>query len=111
MRNFIKRLEEIDWSFYLKLFTGPLIGALVPVPGFGGMMFALAVTVLITIGLIRSEVKEKVPDAFKAQITSKSTRKVVVGIFDDEDQKLKDIEIVSQQGVADDVREGQIIYC
>jgi len=111
MKSLRECLETMDWSFYLKLFTGPLLGALVPIPGFGGLMFALAVSVLITTALIRSEVKEKVPSAFKAQITSKSTRKVVVGIFDDENKKLKDIEMVSQQGVSDDVYEGQTIYC
>jgi len=101
----------MDWSFYLRLLTGPLLGTLVPIPGFGGLLFALAVSALITAALIRTEVKEKVPSAFKAQITSKSTRKVVVGIFDDEDKKLKDIEMVSRQGVGEDVYEGQTIYC
>ena len=111
MKNLRERLEAMDWSFYLKLLTGPLLGALVPIPGFGGLLFALAVSALITTALIRSEVKEKVPNAFKAQITSKSTRKVTVGIFDDDDRKLKDIEMVSQQGISDDVYEGQTIYC
>lgn len=100
-----------NWWFFLRLMATAMYGNLIPIPGLGGLLFGLLVGVLITSALIRTEVKQQVPDAFKVLITSKSVKTVKVGVFDEDDRKLNDIEMGSIQGVADDVYEGQTIYC
>ena len=55
-------------------------------------------------------IKEKYPDAFKLLIKEKKKNAVKVGIFDEDDEHIDDIEITSSKGVSKSLHKGQTIY-
>ena len=57
------------------------------------------------------EVEEQYPDAFKLLIKEKKKNAVNVGIFDEDNEHLDDVEITSTKGVSKSLRKGQIILC
>lgn len=84
--------------------------------GVGGMLIGVFIGWLIDVMTVEDTVREKVSsesrfkDAFKAIIQSKTTRKVKVGIFEENDSHLGDIELESDKGVSSDVRVGHVFY-
>lgn len=77
----------------------------------GGAVTVWAVASVINYVLIKEEVKRQIPNAFKAIITSKTTKKIDIGIFSYDDEKIKDIEMTSEEGVDENLSIGQVIYC
>ena len=75
---------------------------------------AIAVTAIvvhkITKAIIAKKAKEKFRNAVKALVKSKSTKKVNVGIFDNQENHLGDIPFEGDE-VASDIRVGDVIYC
>lgn len=66
---------------------------------------------IITAELLKNEIRKKHADAFKVLIKKKKKNAVNVGIFGPDDQHIADEEYKSDKGVADDIYEGQVIYC
>jgi anionic cell wall polymer biosynthesis LytR-Cps2A-Psr (LCP) family protein len=60
--------------------------------------------------LIIKNVKKRNKDAFKALIKEKKKYAVNVGIFDEEEENIGNIEIKSDEGVSDSLYVGQVIY-
>lgn len=56
------------------------------------------------------EVEEQYPDAFKLLIKEKKKNAVNVGIFDEDDEHLDDVEITSTKGVSKSLRKGKVIF-
>lgn len=55
-------------------------------------------------------VREEEPDAFKVLIKEKKKNAVNVGIFDEDNEHLNDMEITTSKGVSRSLRKGQTIY-
>lgn len=59
---------------------------------------------------IRKEVRNQCPEAFVIEIRKKKQHALNCGIFDEEADYLGDIELESDEGISDDISEGQRIY-
>ena len=59
---------------------------------------------------LRKAIRKEFSEAVKMIINDKSTKRVNVGIFDEEDYKIKDLTITSTEGVSDNLYVGQEIY-
>lgn len=59
---------------------------------------------------LKRAVRKEFAQAVKMIINDKSTKKVNVGIFDDENCKIKDMDVASDRGVSDEIYVGQEIY-
>lgn len=60
---------------------------------------------------IKSSVRSKCPYALKVQILEKKKNAVNVGIFGNNNVMIAKEEIISYEGVSDEIHKGQIIYC
>ena len=88
------------WLEALGLLAGGLLGATI----------FLAVDFFLSEDKLVEEVEEQYPDAFKLLIKEKKKNAVNVGIFDEDDEHLDDVEITSTKGVSKNLRKGQVIY-
>lgn len=88
------------WLEALGLLAGGLIGATI----------FMAVDFFLSEDKLVEEVEEQYPDAFKLLIKEKKKNAVNVGIFDEDNEHLDDVEITSTKGVSKSLRKGQIIY-
>lgn len=88
------------WLEALGLLAGGLLGATI----------FLAVDFFLSEDKLVEEVEEQYPDAFKLLIKEKKKNAVNVGIFDEDDEHLDDVEITSTKGVSKSLRKGQVIY-
>lgn len=77
------------------------------------MLIGFCVGYFIGSVLDEDSIKEKaleVDNAFKLEIQKKKKNAVKCGIFDEDDDKLCDIEVESEKGVSESLYEGQVIY-
>ena len=88
------------WLEALGLLAGGLLGATI----------FMAVDFFLSEDKLVEEVEEQYPDAFKLLIKEKKKNAVNVGIFDEDNEHLDDVEITSTKGVSKSLRKGQIIY-
>lgn len=88
------------WLEALGLLAGGLLGATI----------FLAVDFFLSEDKLVEEVEEQYPDAFKLLIKEKKKNAVNVGIFDEDNEHLDDVEITSTKGVSKSLRKGQVIY-
>ena len=89
------------WLEALGLLAGGLLGATI----------FMAVDFFLSEDKLVEEVEEEYPDAFKLLIKEKKKNAVNVGIFDEDNEHLDDVEITSTKGVSKSLRKGQIILC
>ena len=87
------------WLEALGLLAGGLLGATI----FMAVDYFLSEDKLV-------EEEEQYPDAFKLLIKEKKKNAVNVGIFDEDNEHLDDVEITSTKGVSKSLRKGQVIY-
>ena len=87
------------WLEALGLLAGGLLGATI----------FMAVDYFLSEDKLVEEVEEQYPDAFKLLIKEKKKNAVNVGIFDEDNEHLDDVEITSTKGVSKSLRKGQII--
>lgn len=79
----------------------------------GGLLEAtifMAVDFFLSEDKLVEEVEEQYPDAFKLLIKEKKKNAVNVGIFDEDNEHLDDVEITSSKGVSKSLHKGQTIY-
>lgn len=88
------------WLEALGLLAGGLLGATI----------FLAVDFFLSEDKLVEEVEKQYPDAFKLLIKEKKKNAVNVGIFDEDNEHLDDVEITSTKGVSKSLRKGQVIY-
>lgn len=88
------------WLEALGLLAGGLLGATI----------FLAVDFFLSEDKLVEKVEEEYPDAFKLLIKEKKKNAVNVGIFDEDNEHLDDVEITSSKGVSKSLRKGQTIY-
>ena len=88
------------WLEALGLLAGGLLGATI----------FMAVDYFISEETLVENVEEEYPDAFKLRIKEKKKNAVNVGIFDEDNEHLDDMEITSSKGVSKSLRKGQVIY-
>ena len=88
------------WLEALGLLAGGLLGATI----------FLAVDFFLSEDKLVEEVEKQYPDAFKLLIKEKKKNAVNVGIFDEEDEHLDDVEITSTKGVSKSLRKGKVIF-
>lgn len=88
------------WLEALGLLAGGLLGATI----------FLAVDFFLSEDKLVEEVEEQYPDAFKLLIKEKKKNAVNVGIFDEDNEHLDDMEITSSKGVSKSLHKGQTIY-
>ena len=88
------------WLEALGLLAGGLLGATI----------FLAVDYFISEETLVENVEEEYPDAFKLLIKEKKKNAVNVGIFDEDNEHLDDMEITSSKGVSKSLHKGQTIY-
>ena len=88
------------WLEALGLLAGGLLGATI----------FMAVDFFLSEDKLVEEVEEQYPDAFKLLIKEKKKNAVNVGIFDEYNEHLDDVERTSTKGVSKSLRKGQIIY-
>ena len=88
------------WLEALGLLAGGLLGATI----------FMAVDYFISEETLVEKVEEEYPDAFKLLIKEKKKNAVNVGIFDEDNEHLDDVEITSTKGVSKSLRKGQVIY-
>lgn len=88
------------WLEALGLLAGGLLGATI----------FMAVDYFLSEDKLVEEVEEQYPDAFKLLIKEKKKNAVNVGIFDEDNEHLDDIEITSSKGVSKSLHKGQTIY-
>ncbi|MCI7021232.1 MAG: hypothetical protein MR901_02305 [Prevotella sp.] len=88
------------WLEALGLLAGGLLGATI----------FLAVDFFLSEDKLVEEVEKQYPDAFKLLIKEKKKNAVNVGIFDEDDEHLDDVEITSTKGVSKSLRKGQDIF-
>lgn len=88
------------WLEALGLLAGGLLGATI----------FLAVDFFLSEDKLVEKVEEKYPDAFKLLIKEKKKNAVNVGIFDEDDEHLDDVEITSTKGVSKSLRKGKVIF-
>ncbi len=97
----------------LLLAGSALIGGAVggAVGGAAGALIGFAIDVFLDEDSLSDEVTNHYPDAFKLLIEEKKRNAIQVGIFDEEDEIIEsNVEITSDEGVADDLYVGQVIY-
>ncbi|MDY4565949.1 MAG: hypothetical protein SPD86_02565 [Prevotella sp.] len=88
------------WLEALGLLAGGLLGATI----------FLAVDFFLSEDKLVEEVEKQYPDAFKLLIKEKKKNAVNVGIFDEDDEHLDDVEITSTKGVSKSLRKGKVIF-
>lgn len=88
------------WLEALGLLAGGLLGATI----------FMAVDFFLSEDKLVEEVEEQYPDAFKLLIKEKKKNAVNVGIFDEDNEHLDDVEITSSKGVSKSLHKGQTIY-
>ena len=88
------------WLEALGLLAGGLLGATI----------FLAVDFFLSKDKLVEKVEEEYPDAFKLLIKEKKKNAVNVGIFDEDDEHLDDVEITSTKGVSKSLRKGKVIF-
>lgn len=88
------------WLEALGLLAGGLLGATI----------FMAVDYFLSEDKLVEEVEEQYPDAFKLLIKEKKKNAVNVGVFDEDNEHLDDVEITSSKGVSKSLRKGQVIY-
>ena len=88
------------WLEALGLLAGGLLGATI----------FLAVDFFLSEDKLVEVVEEQYPDAFKLLIKEKKKNAVNVGIFDEDDEHLDDVEITSTKGVSKSLRKGKVIF-
>ena len=88
------------WLEALGLLAGGLLGATI----------FMAVDYFLSEDKLVEEVEEQYPDAFKLLIKEKKKNAVNVGIFDEDNEHLDDVEITSTKGVSKSLHKGQTIY-
>ena len=88
------------WLEALGLLAGGLLGATI----------FMAVDYFLSEDKLVEEVEEQYPDAFKLLIKEKKKNAVNVGIFDEDNEHLDDMEITSSKGVSKSLHKGQTIY-
>ena len=88
------------WLDALGLLVGGLLGATI----------FMAVDYFLSEDKLVEEVEEQYPDAFKLLIKEKKKNAVNVGIFDEDNEHLDDVEITSTKGVSKSLRKEQVIY-
>ena len=89
------------WLEVLGLLAGGIVGV---------TMISLAVDYFICEDTLADNIEEEYPDAFKLLIKEKKKNAVKVGIFDEDNEHLDDVEITSSKGVSKNIRKGQTIY-
>ena len=76
-----------------------------------GAAAAIVVVTIIDKVALQKAIKEKYQNAAKALIKSKDAKTVVVGIYDNNDNTLAEaMKIKSDNGISNDIKEGDIIY-
>ena len=88
------------WLEALGLLAGGLLGATI----------FMAVDFFLSKDKLVEKVEEEYPDAFKLLIKEKKKNAVNVGIFDEDNEHLDDMEITSSKGVSKSLHKGQTIY-
>lgn len=88
------------WLEALGLLAGGLLGATI----------FMAVDFFLSEDKLVEEVEEQYPDAFKLLIKEKKKNAVNVGIFDEDNEHLDDVEITSTKGVSKSLRKGKVIF-
>lgn len=88
------------WLEALGLLAGGLLGATI----------FMAVDYFLSEDKLVEEVEEQYPDAFKLLIKEKKKNAVNVGIFDEDNEHLDDVEITSTKGVSKSLRKGKVIF-
>ena len=84
------------------------LGALI---GAGATVSVICLAAILDEESIKETVVKKFPEAFKILIKKKKKKAVNVGIFNKSDSEIKsDVEIQAEEGVADSIHVGQIIY-
>ena len=78
--------------------------------GLLGATIFMAVDFFLSEDKLVEEVEEQYPDAFKLLIKEKKKNAVNVGIFDEDNEHLDDMEITSSKGVSKSLHKGQTIY-
>lgn len=73
-------------------------------------VITVAVNGIITARTIREQAKIKCPQAFKALVTSKGTRKVGVGLFNRNNTKLSEMTLETNEDITENLSVGQVIY-
>lgn len=84
--------------------TGALIG------GASGAVLGAIVDWFVDDDSLSECITEEYEDAFKLLIKEKKKTAVKVGIFDEEEDLLDDVEIQSEQGVSNSLYVGKVIY-
>lgn len=93
---------------FFSLLGSMLIGGLYGAAA--GAVLGAVVDWFIDEDTLSQAVVEEYDDAFKLLIKEKKKKAVKVGIFDDDNELLDDVEIQSNEGVSDSLYKGQIIY-
>ena len=88
------------WLEALGLLVGGLLGATI----------FMAVDYFLSEDKLVEEVEKQYPDAFKLLIKEKKKNAVNVGIFDEDNEHLDDVEITSTKGVSKSLRKGKVIF-
>ena len=88
------------WLEALGLLAGGLLGATI----------FMAVDFFLSKDKLVEKVEEEYPDAFKLLIKEKKKNAVNVGIFDEDNEHLDDVEITSTKGVSKSLRKGKVIF-
>lgn len=88
------------WWTVLGLLGGGLLGAAI----------VLSVPFFLSRDTLADAVREEEPDAFKVLIKEKKKNAVHVGIFDEDNEHINDMELTSSKGVSRSLRKGQTIY-
>lgn len=89
------------WLQVLGLLAGGIAGA---------ALLSIAVDSFLDKDTLKEAVQEECPDAFKMLIKEKKKNAVNVGIFDEDNEHLDDMEITTSKGVSRNLRKGQTIY-
>ena len=89
------------WLQVLGLLLGGIAGA---------ALLTMAVDYFLNEDTLADAVREEVPDAFKILIKEKKKNTVNVGIFDEDNEHLDDMEITTSKGVSRNLRKGKTIY-
>lgn len=89
------------WLQVLGLLAGGIAGA---------ALLSKAVDFFLDKDTLKETVQEECPDAFKMLIKEKKKKAVNVGIFDEDDEHLDDMEITTSKGVSRKLSKGQTIY-
>ncbi len=84
------------------------LGALI---GVGTAISIIVLAAILDEESIKETVVKKFPEAFKILIKQKKKKAVNVGIFSKSNSEIKsDVKIEAQEGVADSIYVGQVIY-